>query len=239
MTTLFNPYWINHAISHNNVEWEIKGAAVLFYTIPHLKQCAIRPFSFRFNPIKWPLTLQSMQNTDKRKMSPSSARREFKFHKITITVCRSLTAPRLVFHLQPFMSSLSPHWPCKSQINFHFKCLTTDCCRKMPSSILGNTLDPRQILWKQVGKERRRTQDAISAEQLWGQTVGGLSWKHVLNVIISWKRRLTLNSRDRLVDSTGNKQTDRVMLKARTLSTEQDYWRYQYMNLGRAQLSME
>lgn len=45
----------------------------------------------------------------------------------------------------------------------------------MPSSVLCNTVDPRQILWKQVGKERRRTQDAISAEQLWGQVVGAFA----------------------------------------------------------------
>lgn len=45
----------------------------------------------------------------------------------------------------------------------------------MPSSGLCNTVDPRQILWKQVGKERRRTQDAISAEQLWGQVVGAFT----------------------------------------------------------------
>lgn len=148
---------------------------MLFYTVPHLKQCVIRPFSFCFNPIKLPLTLQFMQNTDKRKMSPSCARWEFKFHRITITVCCSLTAPCLIFHLQRFISSFSPHWPCKSQINFHLKCLTSDCCRKMPSSVFGYTADPRQILWKQVRKERRRTQDAISAKQLWGQVVGAFT----------------------------------------------------------------
>lgn len=141
-SVLFNPYWANHVITHVNVEWEIKGAAVLFYTIPHLKKSVITPLSFCFNPIKLPLTLQFMQNTDKCKMSPISARREFKFHKITISVCCSLTAPWLIFHLQRFISSFSPRWPCKSQINFHFKCLASDCCRKTPSSVLGNTTDP-------------------------------------------------------------------------------------------------
>lgn len=45
----------------------------------------------------------------------------------------------------------------------------------MPSSVLGNTVDPQQTLWKQVGKERRGTRDAISAEQLWGQVVGAFT----------------------------------------------------------------
>lgn len=87
LNTHVQPQTTDHAITYITGEWEIKDAAVLLYTIPHLKQSLITPISFQFSPIKLPLTLQLMQNTDKCKMSPSSARQEFQFHEITISVC--------------------------------------------------------------------------------------------------------------------------------------------------------
>lgn len=125
------PQLTDHAITHITWEKGIKNAAVLLYTISHLKQLVITAFSFQFSPIKLPLTLQLMQNTDKCKMSPSSVRQEFQFHKITISVCSLPLHLVLIFHLQYFISSFSPCWPCKSQINFHLKCLTTDCSWKL------------------------------------------------------------------------------------------------------------
>lgn len=187
------------------MDWKIKGAAVLFYTFPHLKKCAIRPFSFWFNPIKLPLTLQFMQNTDKRKMSTSSARREFKFHKITITGCCSLTAPCLIFHLQHFISSFSPHWPYKSQINFHLKCLTTDCCRKMPSSVLGNMVDRGKSYGNRSEKSGEEHKMQFLQNNSWAKWSGPLleTFYKCYNILKTVPYHYTLNSRDRLVCSTG------------------------------------
>lgn len=154
LNTHIQPQMADHAITHISKEKEIKDAAVLLYTISHLKQLVITPFSFRFSPIKLPLTLQLMQNTDKCKMSPSSARQEFQFQKITISVCLLPLHLVLIFHLQHFISSFSPHWPCKSQINSQLKCLTTDCCWKLLWHH-SNEADLKQIIWKHCGRKRK------------------------------------------------------------------------------------
>lgn len=134
-----------------------------------------------------------MQNTDKCKMSPISARREFKFHKITISVCCSLAAPCLIFHLQRFISSFSPRWPCKSQINFHFECLTSDCCRKTPSSVPGNTMDPNL-----TGSRSEKNTGCNLSKTTLGPSGRGHYWTEIIS---SSKQCVTLH--DEFWRSTG------------------------------------
>lgn len=182
------PQLTDHAITHITWEKEIKNAAVLLYTISHLKQLVITAFSFQFSPIKLPLTLQLMQNTDKCKMSPSSVRQEFQFHKITISVCSLPLHLVLMFHLQSFISSFSPYWPCKSQINFHLKCLTTDCSWKLldcGSAILqtfsksfGNSV---------AGKGKQKVRCNFDKTTL-GSNGESIYWKHFRSPEISWKQ---------------------------------------------------
>lgn len=81
-----------------------------------------------------------------QKCHPGSARREFKVPQDYHLCLHSPTATCLIFHLQHFISSFSPRWPCKSQINFHLKCLTTDCCWKLLSWGPGTVADLQQIL---------------------------------------------------------------------------------------------
>lgn len=178
----------DQAITYITEEKEIKDAAMLLYTIPHFKQLVITPFSFRFSPIKLPLTLQLMQNTDKCKMSPSSGRQEFQFHKITISVCLLPLHLVLIFHLQHFISSFSPHWPCKSQINFLLKCLTTDCCWKHRDCIAAMVWTLSKSFGNGAagrGKEKVRSN---SDKTILGSIGQVIYWRDCTSSEISWKQ---------------------------------------------------
>lgn len=111
-----------------------------------------------------------------QKCHPGSARREFKVPQDYHLCLHSPTVPCLIFHLQHFISSFSPRWPCKSQINFHLKCLTTDCCWELLSWGPGTVADLRQILRAKettTKKTSGRREGGGKWDVIWRKQLGG------------------------------------------------------------------
>lgn len=127
-------YYTHMHFTHTNTltkEWNMVYEVLWQSTIAHCQWSVITLFSFRFTPMKLPLALRVMQNPDKCKNAT-----QFSQTGITVptdyhlSLCL-LLALTLIFHLQCFVSSCSPHWPCKSLINFHFQSLTTESLWKV------------------------------------------------------------------------------------------------------------
>lgn len=104
------------------------------------------------------------------------------------------TAPCLIIHLQHFISSFSPRWPCKSQINFHLKRPDNRLLLKASWIALQQIW---QILWKQLvelvggggvggGVRQWRKLDVISAKQLWAKWSRHLLETNITKAVQVW-----------------------------------------------------